>query len=306
MRIEIADSDYKYEGLKDLWVRVFGDEPGFVDYVYEVFGDDITGYVIMDDSRKVVSALTCYRSGDLSGRPVYVSYAVCTDPEYRGLGLAGRLTGYVRDIVTSPRGSNVTAEDAPDAEGFGGISLVSPAEEDLIRFYRAHGYEETCFAREITTDPDEEELILSEDDDFEAVTPAFSVVPADVSMYNMYREAFLADSGHVAMSPAMLELVRSSGPEGGGLWLIGGGDAVAAVIGEGDDLMIAELIVNPRLRDFSEEIDGEIACRLAEHFGFERLKYRVPDDGASPDAYVQSMVSGDYGTGKFYFGFPID
>ena len=133
-KVEKADTRAKYEGLRDLWVRVFGDEPALVDHVYRVFGADITGYVICNEAGKVVSVLTCYKAGTLMTQEVYVSYAVCTDPEYRGRGLGGQLTEYVKNVVTA----------GPD----GGISLVSPAEESLIAFYKKLGYEETCFASE--------------------------------------------------------------------------------------------------------------------------------------------------------------
>ena len=145
-RVETVDSKDKYEGLCDLWCRVFGDEPGFVDFFYESFGGDIRGYVICNDAGKTISALTCFRcgvfrdaSGDAEGGPandasdgpdgsadslpVYVSYAICTDPEYRGQGHAAALTEYVRSIVTAPRGNVIHGEDdgLPAAEGLGGI-----------------------------------------------------------------------------------------------------------------------------------------------------------------------------------------
>ena len=127
--IEKVSSREKYEGLRDLWVRVFDDEPGFVDAFYETFGadlsfesgsDEISGFVICNDDGQVVSALTLYRCGslygpkeyghdpdsdevdeeyaeyisallDLDGLPVYVSDAICTDPEYRGQGLGRKV-----------------------------------------------------------------------------------------------------------------------------------------------------------------------------------------------------------------------
>ena len=386
-RVETVDSKDKYEGLRDLWCRVFGDEPGFVDFFYESFGGDIRGYVICNDAGKTISALTCFRCGvfrdapgDAEGRqahdapdgpgggagglPVYVSYAICTDPEYRGQGHAAALTEYVRSIVTAPRGTVIHGEDdgLPAAEGLGGISLVSPAEESLIGYYDRLGYRETFLVDEHAVHAGEEELPEEEDwsvgaeageqsayietseqsaaadtrfwgldpdgnadflDDEEgdAFEPELSVESISGSMYNRYREEFLAGIPHVEMSPEMMEFLRTDGD--GGLLVINGGDAVCRVAYAGAEdadsseihdeetgaqlrtVMLDELLVNPQLRALSEEIEEEIALRLAEHFGAETLVYRTPGSGR-----CQSMSSSADGAEAAaegaYFGFPIE
>ena len=386
-RVETVDSKDKYEGLRDLWCRVFGDEPGFVDFFYESFGGDIRGYVICNDAGKTISALTCFRCGvfrdapgDAEGRqahdapdgpgggagglPVYVSYAICTDPEYRGQGHAAALTEYVRSIVTAPRGNVIHGEGdgLPAAEGLGGISLVSPAEESLIGYYDRLGYRETFFVDEHAVHAGEEELPEEEDwsvgaeageqsayietseqsaaadtrfwglgpdgnadfldeEDGEAFEPELSVESVSGSMYNRYREEFLAGVPHVEMSPEMMEFLRADGD--GGLLVINGGDAVCRVAYAGAEdadsseihdeetgaqlrtVMLDELLVNPQLRALSEEIEEEIALRLAEHFGAETLVYRTPGSGR-----CQSMSSSADGAEAAaegaYFGFPIE
>ena len=386
-RVETVDSKDKYEGLRDLWCRVFGDEPGFVDFFYESFGGDIRGYVIRNDAGKTISALTCFRCGvfrdapgDAEGRqahdapdgpgggagglPVYVSYAICTDPEYRGQGHAAALTEYVRSIVTAPRGTVIHGEDdgLPAAEGLGGISLVSPAEESLIGYYDRLGYRETFLVDEHAVHAGEEELpeeedwsvgaeageqsayietseqsaaadtrfwgldpdgnaVFLDDEEREAFEPELSVESISGSMYNRYREEFLAGIPHVEMSPEMMEFLRTDGD--GGLLVINGGDAVCRVAYAGAEdadsseihdeetgaqlrtVMLDELLVNPQLRALSEEIEEEIALRLAEHFGAETLVYRTPGSGR-----CQSMSSSADGAEAAaegaYFGFPIE
>ena len=374
-RVETVDSKDKYEGLRDLWCRVFGDEPGFVDFFYESFGGDIRGYVIRNDAGKTISALTCFRCGvfrdapDGSGGgadslPVYVSYAICTDPEYRGQGHAAALTEYVRSIVTAPRGTAIHGEDdgLPAAEGLGGISLVSPAEESLIGYYDRLGYRETFFVDEHAVHAGEEELPEEEDwsvgaeageqsayietseqsaaadtrfwglgpdgnadfldeEDGEAFEPELSVESVSGSMYNRYREEFLAGVPHVEMSPEMMEFLRADGD--GGLLVINGGDAVCRVAYAGAEdadsseihdeetgaqlrtVMLDELLVNPQLKALSEEIEEEIALRIAEHFGAETLVYRTPGSGR-----CQSMSAAANGAEAAaegaYFGFPIE
>ena len=386
-RVETVDSKDKYEGLCDLWCRVFGDEPGFVDFFYESFGGDIRGYVIRNDAGKTISALTCFRCGvfrdapgDAEGRqahdapdgpgggagglPVYVSYAICTDPEYRGQGHAAALTEYVRSIVTAPRGTVIHGEDdgLPAAEGLGGISLVSPAEESLIGYYDRLGYRETFFVDEHAVHAGEEELPEEEDwavgaeageqsayietseqsaaadtrfwglgpdgnadfldeENGEAFEPELSVESVSGSMYNRYREEFLAGVPHVEMSPEMMEFLRVDGD--GGLLVINAGDAVCRVAYAGAEdadsseihdeetgaqlrtVMLDELLVNPQLKAFSEEIEEEIALRIAEHFGAETLVYRTPGSGR-----CQSMSSSADGAEAAaegtYFGFPVE
>ena len=308
--IQIADTVSKYEGLRSLWCRIFGDSPEYVDHVYDIFGEDIRGYVICSEEGTVISSLTCYLCGSLEGIPVYVSYAVCTDPVYRGLGLAGRLTDYVRNVVTGSRGVMLNFENAPRAEGLGGISIVSPAEDSLIGFYRETGYEESCFVKSIRVMPDDEDtedFIIGEDDDFEAFEPSLRVSNSDASEYNMYREAFLANEAHVSLSDKMLELVSSESMDGSGLLVINGGDAICAVSGNEEGILTAsEFIVNPMLREFSEEIDKELAEQIADYYGSAGFIARVPAFDLTEYCSVQSMAAGMRESREFYFGFPIE
>lgn len=332
---EKTDTREKYEGLRSLWCEVFGDEPEFVDHVYRTFGSDITGYVIRNDEGRAVSALTCYRCGEMAGPdtvpvPVYVSYAICTDSEYRGKGLAGRLTEDARDEVTAA----------------GGVSLLSPAEESLQGFYRELGYRESCFAvyAEAASDgadpdeefdapdPDEARLwglgaegmpgFLDGSDEAGSFRTAFSIEAVDPEVYSRYREKFLAEEPHVALSREMLEFIRSESVNGDGLCVINGGDAVCMIAGSDSDpgpdreagasdgrSAVWELIVNPELRAYSEEIAGEIALQLAEYTGADRLEYRTPVyGGCVPDqgCVCQSMSAGAGDDLKFYFGFPVE
>ncbi|MBR2541227.1 MAG: hypothetical protein IKE85_10475 [Mogibacterium sp.] len=349
-RIELVQTKAQYEGLRALWHEVFGDEPFYVDNMYRAFGDDIAGFIITNDEGKVISALTCYKCGtyripeslreelgweeedasgksdafsaaELDGRPVYVSYAICTDPSYRGLGLAGRLTSYVRDLVILE---------------YDGISIVSPAERSLEDFYSELGYKQHFFANhgiafsgpdagddelmELAFDDDDDVMIWGEDfgpeadidgEDNGPFDPGINMTPVSAAMYNRYREAFLAETAHIELSERMIDFVKSESLEGDGLFVINGGDAIAAVQGEPAEeggqpsqLALTELLVNPVLADFSYEIDIQIASMIAGYFGLERLPYRTPGYGR-----CQSMLAA--GTAgpedqPAYFGFPID
>ncbi len=370
-----------------MWCRVFGDSPEYVDETYRIFGDDITGYAVVDagiaessdgsdfkgsvlsaagdvkghkDSAsvpgpmgKVCAALTCYKCGELTipdfemneicGKPVYVSYAVCTDPEYRGQGLGGILTEYVRDIVV---------------RDLKGLSLVSPAEVSLEDFYLEHGYRPFFYVDDVAAaadmnmfeddDPfsfDSDEPLPGElwaDEESAPFEPELSVRELAPAEYSRYREAFLAEDPHVVFTDRMMDLVAADSLDCHGLLLINGGDAICAVsyiIGNGCNsveliggnssdnvqsknvssgnsslndgtarrLVVTELLVNPMLLEISAEIDSEIASRLAKHFGAEFTFYKRPGMRK-----CQSMLAGSIAETEAempqgaYYGFPID
>ena len=295
----------QYDGLRDLWCEVFGDEPEYVDDTYENFGEDIRGYAFTDESGRVISALSCYRCGTFRGQDVYVSYAVCTAPGQRGQGLAGMLVRSVREEVLAK----------------GGISVVSPLEPSLEEWYADLGYEPYFCASSFTlftADDDEEyedfddyDLDIGGSGDFEALRPGIVPEPADRNLYNRYREAFLANRPHVELSDKMLKQVEYECYGDGGLYIINGGDAICDIAtAEGGSLIMTEFILNPVLEELSLEIDTEIttaAARQAEAF---EVTYTTPGS-----MMCQSMAAGvkpfdyeeeGYEYDSAYYGFPIE
>ena len=304
-RIVPADEGAAYEGLRALWSVVFGDDPSYVDAVYENFGGDIRGYAVTGPDGSVCSALTCYQCGTYEGRPVYVSYAVCTREDMRGQGLGAMLTAHVRDEVTAA----------------GGISIVSPAEPSLMDFYSALGYEPwfTAVERAVMSpefdleeydDFDEYDIDFGDEDGGAPLAPELSLEQLSAEKYNKYREAFLSVRPHVELSETMLRLVQAETEGGCGFYSINRGDAVCAVSESGRGrVVLAELVLNPVLQELSLDIDGEIASLLAQHFGAAETVYRMPGEGA-----CQSMAAGiaahdndeEEEYAEPYFGFPVD
>lgn len=306
-RITEANEGLAYEGLRDLWCSVFGDEPEYVDALYANFGGDIRGYAIVDPDGEVCSALSCYRCGTYEGRPVYVSYAVCTREDARGQGLGGILTAYARDIAVA----------------LGGISIVSPAEPSLEEFYVGLGYEPWFMAAERAVmspefddeeyeDFDEFDMDFGDEGDSGTFTPEIDIEQLSAERYNKYREAFLSVQPHVELSEKMMRLVEAETAGGCGLYSINRGDAICAVSEAGPArVLLAELVLNPVLKELSLDIDGEIASMLAKKFGAAETIYRMPGAGG-----CQSMVAGlkreynedeeSYEYAEPYFGFPVD
>ncbi len=282
-----------YEGLRKLWCETFGDSAEFVDSFYDCFGEDIKGYVILDESGRVCSALTCYPCGAYEGRIVFVSYAICTREDCRGQGLAGMLTEYVKEEVVMK----------------GGISLVSPAEPSLEEYYAGLGYEPVFHAapRAVLAEAFEDEpgeYEFDEEDDFDIVKPEADIRKIDASLYARYRGAYLAELPHIMPCEELLEAAALASE---GFYTINGGDAVCCVAGKKrGQLVLSELIISPMLLELSGEIDTEVARLLAKHFDAFEVMYNMPGAGR-----IQAMAAGcfdrtEIGAPLPYFGFPIE
>ena len=75
--------------LRDLWKTVFGDTDPFLDAFFSIaYSPDRCRYLMEDGA--VVSALYWFDCEYKGGRLAYI-YAVATDPDHRGKGLASRL-----------------------------------------------------------------------------------------------------------------------------------------------------------------------------------------------------------------------
>ena len=304
-----ANNGTLYEGLRALWSETFGDAPGYVDAFYENFGDDIKGYVLVDEDGRVCSALSCHLCGEYEGRPVYVSYAVCTREDMRGQGLAAELISAVRDEVIEA----------------GGISVVSPAEPSLVQYYAKLGYEPHFLAiQRAVMSPDFDEEEFEEFDEFDLdiegadPTPFRATIdlePLSAETYKKYREAFLSGRPHIEPSAAMLRLVESETMDGCGLCSINKGDAICA-ISDADParVILTELILNPVLEELSMGIDAEIAAMIAKHFdaaetvyvtpgpgGCQGMVYGLPSKDSVPHPEEEFSVIAE----ESYYGFPV-
>ena len=296
----------EYEGLRALWCGVFGDTPDYIDAFYSIF-DDITGYVVTDETGSVCSALTCHLCGTYADRPVYVSYAICTRKDMRGQGLAAMLISFVRDMVTES----------------GGLSVISPAEPSLVSYYSQFGYEPHFFVFDrAVMSP---EFDLEEYDDFdeydldiEGADPTpfraeidLEAMPAE--KYNRYREAFLSGQPHIEPSGEMLSLIESESMNGCGLYSVNRGDAICAIKhSDPAKVVVTELILNPVLKELSFDIDAEIASMTAKYFGAAETLFITPGHGRCqgmiyglPHEPAEQIEENEYYFEKPYYGFPI-
>ena len=166
---------------RELWQLSFGDDGAYVDNFYRTYYKPERVLLLEEDG--VVQAMTAWFDTVFAvpGRGEYRAaylYAVATHPQARGRGLAGRLLagadGFFRDW------------------GIPAVTTV-PAEPSLHRFFGRNGFRE-CFVH----------------GQFQAAAgipvpgelPQLEPVPPEV--YAGLREARLAGTAHIALSPEVI------------------------------------------------------------------------------------------------------
>ena len=180
------------EDFVSLRRRVFGDDAEFIEFFDACFRDDYLDFLIIEDQdggETLQASLTQFDMGklvvpegkvsDIAGKSIEMSYAICTDPAARGKGYGSHITVYAREIAESSRK----------------LSMLSPAEPSLIKFYEPLEYKKFMYAEQGS-------VLASEHVDFE-----FSHLQTKVltpQEYNNYRETILANRVHIKLSEGAL------------------------------------------------------------------------------------------------------
>ena len=117
------------DNLRNLWKTVFGDPDAFLDAFFSIaYSPDRCHYLVEGDA--VVSALYWFDCEYEGGKLAYI-YAVATDPNYRGNGLASRLMAQTHDHLKQM--------------GYAG-AVLKPA-KGLFPFYERLGYQASGYIR---------------------------------------------------------------------------------------------------------------------------------------------------------------
>ena len=296
--------------------RVFGDDEEFIEFFGNCFRDDYLDFLIVEDqdgSEVLQASLTQFDMGklvvpegkvsDIAGKSIEMSYAICTDPAARGKGYGSHITVYAREIAESSRK----------------LSMLSPAEPSLIKFYEPLEYKKFMYAEQGS-------VLASEHVDFE-----FSHLQTKVltpQEYNNYRETILANRVHIKLSEGALRFAaglaapytsgslptldagsansagsapdweaESGAPDSSGLLLISDGAEPLAIAAceaaEAGSLAAAELLT------FSEdgghkELGIAIAKALATRCGAKRCDYMMPSRSGSETSAALGMISASY------------
>ncbi len=311
--IRIFEAGNRPAAFDRLWARVFEDEQVLIDGFFLNFPGEISAYGLYEGER-LLSGLTQFRMGDLVApgeeggpaggtllAPALVSYAICTDPAARGRGA----------------GAAITAFAAERAQAAGAVSVLSPAEESLVDFYRPIGYQPFFQVRT---------GMVMAGREAPAGAPAagespevhFEKIPA--ADYQAVREDLLRDRPHIRLSPRALELVRLFSAGEDSLYLVNEGEA-CAVLGEEEEgrPLLQEVLVRPG----SPLTAMKIARAAIDRFGLQACFWRAPvrserkEGGRAPEkvrTQTQGMILGpadleaalaEAAKGP-YFGFPFD
>lgn len=217
--------------LRTLWTQAFGDDEGYIDNFFDTYYQPHTVLLLEQDG--AAQAMTAWfdttlvlpRVGEY--RTAYL-YAVATDPQRRGQGLATRLLAGVDAWMQKL--------DIPL------ISTV-PAEPSLHNFFARHGFAEYFTHQQLRWNPDD--------------TTATSVLGAavqqiDAAQYGVLRGQLLCNTPHIALPQRALEYqagcCRASG---GGLYRVDIGTETAALCAEemeDGQLLVKELLCPAQMR----------------------------------------------------------
>ena len=304
------------EDFVSLRRRVFGDDEEFIEFFDNCFRDDYLDFLIVEDqdgSEVLQASLTQFDMGklvvpegkvsDIAGKSIEMSYAICTDPAARGKGYGSHITVYAREIAESSRK----------------LSMLSPAEPSLIKFYEPLEYKKFMYAEQGS-------VLASEHVDFE-----FSHLQTKVltpQEYNNYRETILANRVHIKLSEGALRFAaglvapdtsgsapamdaesadlagsapdweaESGAPDGSGLLLISDGAEPLAIAAceaaRADSLAAAELLTF--IEDGGQkELGIAIAKALAARCGAKRCDYMMPSRSGSETCAMLGMISASY------------
>lgn len=304
------------EDFVSLRRRVFGDDEEFIEFFDNCFRDDYLDFLIVEDqdgSEVLQASLTQFDMGklvvpegkvsDIAGKSIEMSYAICTDPAARGKGYGSHITVYAREIAESSRK----------------LSMLSPAEPSLIKFYEPLEYKKFMYAEQGS-------VLTSEHVDFE-----FSHLQTKVltpQEYNNYRETILANRVHIKLSEGALRFAaglvapdtsgsapamdaesadltgsapdweaESGAPDGSGLLLISDGAeplAIAACEAAGADSLAAAELLTFIEDGGQKELGIAIAKALAARCGAKRCDYMMPSRSGSETSAALGMISASY------------
>ena len=289
-----------FSDFVELRSKVFGDDAEFIEFFDACFRDDYLDFLIIEDQdgkNALQAALTQFDMGklvvpegkvsDIAGKSIEMSYAICTDPAARGKGYGSHITVYAREIAESSRK----------------LSMLSPAEPSLIKFYEPLEYKTFMYAEQGTVVPSEQSDFSFSELKFELISP---------QQYNDYREVILANRVHIKLSTGALHFAAGltatgdavgsaltgeaagSALTGYGLMLISDGAeplAIAACESAGAGSLAATELLTFREDGGHKELGIAIAKALAVRFGAVRCDYMMPSSAGSKSAAALGMIS---------------
>lgn len=300
----------EYSDFISLWQEAFGDDEQEINAFTNAFASELKCFILTDSTKKAHSALTLFKMGELTipkenvRKDVYVSYAICTSKLARGKGYGAAITNYAASFVT---------KNAAGWCGNNGISVLSPASNSLINFYKSLGYKPIFLSHQGRVDvfPTNEAI------------NSLIVKTISPNEYNIKREQILHDLIHISLSINSLNYLAGYShfhsftlPSDGlkGIFI------TSSPI-ENEKISLDELLVSKTpLSDATEKIsvtgkDYDFAGEsIAKHFNASICTYNSP--AFSGNDHVQAMlfiadeetdlISEKKSFYQPYFAFPFD
>lgn len=258
-------TDSSFPGFIRLWQQTFGDSEESVRFFLDHFEEELHAFTLEEEG-KLCSILTLFRMGSLHipalkrpYLPVWVSYAISTAPEARERGYGSALTDFARREILNG----------------GGLSMLSPAGQELIHFYEPLGYRPSFTVEEGTAPAagTEEDL------------PFIRIRPEE---YGEIREELLKNTVHVRLSRKTLALEEKYSA-GGGFFRTAEGDLIFTLeTGHDGKKYLPEVVRNT---EASSEKLHSAASVLASCLHQKEILYRTPALTGSGTAKVQAMIS---------------
>ncbi|ASS37197.1 GNAT family protein [Mogibacterium pumilum] len=309
-----------FNDFVELRSKVFGDDKDFINFFDKCFRDNYIDFLILeeqDDKNVLKAALTQFDMGrlivpdnkdsEIAGKSIEMSYAICTDPAARGKGYGSHITVYAREIAESSRK----------------LSMLSPAEPNLIDFYEPLEYKKFMYAEQAVVKFTDREIfntfngISSNSHDNDGISNAFygnnsrsvcsicnnfdvtslCIDSIAAEKYNEYREYILKDRTHIKLSQGALQFASSSTIDGKGMLLISDstraeplGIASCSVSEKPDSLDISELLT---FNEAGGDLNlGLFLCKaLAMRYRKHICEYMMPSDKYSKTATVLGLIS---------------
>lgn len=179
MEIRLATPGDKAE-LKKLWKLGFGDEDLYIELYYTTrYKEEETAVLLLDG--KLVAMLTMMPVhlvlADGSKISAAMIYGVCTHPDFRSRGLAGKLLQFAEEYL---RINHVN------------MTMLVPASASLFDFYAKSGYQAEFYTREAKLTAEEiKNLTIKTNHDF-------VIDSIDTKEYNTVRQKQCKGSPHVS------------------------------------------------------------------------------------------------------------
>lgn len=315
----------EYEDFLNLWEKCFGDSRETAEEFLSRMGPDLECFVLTEEneaesiplstktrnsdgnnSQKVRAGLTRFLMGELilpeetNRRPgkIWCSYAICTEPEFRGRGY----------------GSCITKRAADIAEAEGALSVLSPADSGLVDFYRNIGYQPAFYAEErrFTIFDDREGAMGKSFHSAERTAPRpVRIRKADSAEYAVARERLLQNQMHICVTDAVLRYADLCGPAGKGLFLLNEGEGVFSLEDTGDPEILKALeILYPAPEEAARAILSEWKAKeIVYRFPVSRRSLRKGTDlsgGKGSKIFVQAMLYLGEDIGNGWFGYPFE